>query len=83
MRHSFKKHVIDQVWDKLDTIDGENPNQKRIDLKGKVVAKAAYGNETSQYGWNIHHIDHNKDNNLVSNLLAVSYESHRKIHEED
>ena len=34
-------------------------------------------------GYQIHHIDHNKDNNEISNLKLVSREEHNKIHREE
>lgn len=33
-------------------------------------------------GYHIHHIDGNKDNNSINNLLCVSPEEHKKLHEE-
>ena len=34
-------------------------------------------------GFEIHHIDHDKGNNAISNLAMVSAEEHRKIHAEE
>lgn len=83
MRHPFKKSVIDSVWEKFQPASGENPRQKRKDVKGRIVAKAAYGNSKSEFGWNIHHRDHDKTNNSLSNLIGLNYKSHVEIHEED
>lgn len=40
-------------------------------------------NGTIPKGYQIHHIDHNKDNNDISNLRLVSREEHNKIHREE
>lgn len=34
-------------------------------------------------GYAVHHIDHNKDNNVISNLQLLSHSEHAKVHEDN
>ena len=45
----------DAVWEKASPIRGEDPNLKRADAYGNIIAKQAYGKQ-SRYGWNFDHI---------------------------
>lgn len=46
------------------------------------LARAVYQEENSSIpdGYEIHHIDGNRKNNDISNLIAISHEDHVKIH---
>lgn len=80
-RKSFKKEVIDFVF--MHTTkpkSGSNQKQVRQDRKGTPIARAAYGNRKSKMGWDIHHIDGNKNNNNKNNLEALHHDNHDAIH---
>ena len=53
---SFSREVINAVWAKGRTISGVNHNVKRMDKCNAVIAKSAYGDHNSDYGWDIDHI---------------------------
>lgn len=83
-RRPFKKEVIDEIFKSTTrTVSGSNPRQVRRDFKNKIIARAAYGNENSAKGWNIHHKDGNKNNNAKDNLQALHYETHKELHENE
>ena len=80
MRKSFSKNKKRDLFNLLSPIDGEDSLQIRQDRKGRKVAKAAYGDRNSSFGWNIHHKDGNYNNNSIENLEALHYESHDEEH---
>lgn len=53
---SFSNETIYAVWRKATRIPTEDENIKRKDKCGAIIAKAAYGNHNSKYGWDIDHI---------------------------
>ena len=53
---SFSNETIYAVWRKATPIHGINSNVKRKDKCGAIIAKAAYGDHFSSYGWDIDHI---------------------------
>lgn len=55
-------------------------NGKRIRLHRYIWEKE---NGKIPKGYDIHHIDHNKDNNDISNLELISSSRHKKIHGEE
>lgn len=73
---SFSKSVVDQVWLKGSTFSGEDPRIKRKDICGAIIARAAYGNTNSNFGWEIDHIIPN-DNDNLSNLQPLHWENNR------
>lgn len=80
-RKTFNKTIIHNVF--MDTTrpsSTRDPRQLRSDKKDRIIAKAAYGNRNSKFGWNIHHIDGDKNNNIKSNLQALHFETHDEIH---
>jgi len=56
--------------------------EKAKDRRGQVMLKAAYGDENSDYGWNIHHIQRRRygGTNAKENLEIVHVITHKKIH---
>lgn len=60
--------------------DGYVVDLKRGIVEHRQVWKAFQG--AIPKGWDIHHIDFNKSNNLLSNLIALPHAYHNKIHYE-
>jgi len=56
--------------------------EKATDRRGRVMLKAAYGDENSDYGWNIHHIQRRRygGTDAKENLEIVHVLTHIKIH---
>lgn len=54
-------------------------NSPRINISHKIFCE--YHNiECVPKGFVIHHIDENKDNNLIENLMLLSKSEHSKLH---
>lgn len=53
---SFGKIVIDAVWNKAVAVTGVDPRIKRKDKCGAWIARSAYGDHDSDFGWDIDHI---------------------------
>ena len=79
-RKPFRKYIKNELFSLLDKDSNEDPNNWRLDRKGRKITKGAYGDRSSKYGWNIHHIDGDKTNNDISNLEALHYDSHDEEH---
>lgn len=47
---------VNKVWDKAKIIPGVNPKVKRKDKCGAIIAKSAYGDHNSNFGWDVDHI---------------------------
>ena len=76
-----KKHP--RFKDGLSGKRGQYPrvqtNGKRINLSHKIFCE--YHNiESVPKGFVIHHIDENKDNNSIENLMLLSKSEHSKLH---
>ncbi len=79
-RKTHSKNTVTKVFCKASEIVGKNPSLWRADRYGRVIARAAYGDENSKFGWNIHHRDSDPSNNNINNLEAIHYETHNEIH---
>lgn len=79
-RKTFNKTIRRNLFLNLERVEGYNPSIWRYDIHGNLVCFPSYGDRNSSYGWDIHHIDGNKDNNRLSNLVAVHYDTHLSIH---
>lgn len=53
---SFSNAIVNEVWEKARVIQGVNGNIKRKDKCGAVIAKSAYGDHNSNFGWDVDHI---------------------------
>lgn len=80
-RGNFSKEQKEAAWNNAYKIDGVSPKEKRKDFHDRTIAKSAYGDEDSSFGWNIHHKNGNWRDNRYSNLVAVHYDTHKEIHQ--
>lgn len=53
---SISNEKINKVWEKATVIPGVNPKVKRKDKCGATMAKSAYGDHNSNFGWDVDHI---------------------------
>lgn len=53
---NFTKAQRKAVFAKGRKISGRDPAMWRLDDEGNVICYAAYGDENSEYGWDIDHI---------------------------
>lgn len=82
-RKTFSKALIKNTFKRLESVSNYNPSIWRRDSAGMLICFPSYGDRNSSYGWNIHHIDGNKENNRESNLIAVHYTTHELLHAKD
>jgi len=56
--------------------------EEATDRRGRVMLKAAYGDENSDYGWNIHHLQRRRygGTNAKENLEIIHILTHEGIH---
>ena len=54
-------------------------NGKSYDLEHRLVMEKYIGRKL-KHREQVHHIDHNKTNNSISNLVILSIENHHKLH---
>lgn len=52
----FSTMMEQLVWEKAQIISGQKPDLMRLDACGAVIFRIEYGNEKSEYGWEIDHI---------------------------
>jgi 5-methylcytosine-specific restriction endonuclease McrA len=53
---SISNEKVNKVWEKATIIPGVNPKVKRKDKCGATIAKSAYGDHNSNFGWDVDHI---------------------------
>ncbi len=80
MRRKISKSKKRIIFEKAKQAEFQDSRLWKIDRHGKMMHKAAYGDRNSKYGWNIHHKDGNRSNNNISNLEAVNFVTHKKLH---
>lgn len=78
-RKSFSRQIKRIVFKNSNPTEG-NPTIWRRDIDNKLICFPSYGDRNSSYGWDIHHIDGNPNNNEVENLIAVHYDTHGNFH---
>lgn len=53
----YSEDVKKEIWDKKgQTIDGENPDEVRLDAAGALMHWDKYGDRSNPYGWEVDHI---------------------------
>lgn len=75
---NFTHTVISQVWNKAPQAEGFNPEEKRVDKCGALIARSSYGMKT-RFGWEIDHIIpiSKGGSNKVTNLQPLHWENNR------
>ena len=68
-------YTVKDVWEKADTVLGCNPDEWRKDQKGAWIYYNAYGDRTSDYGWEIDHITplSNGGQDILSNVRPLHW----------
>ncbi len=80
-RKTFANAIKKQVFlNTTKTINGLSSSIWRIDHYRETICFPSYGDRNSSYGWNIHHIDGNPQNNKINNLMALHHDSHDRKH---
>jgi len=54
-RKTFSDDEIQKVWDKLQSVKGEDPTMYKKDYAGAWIKRDEYGNTESSLGWEIDH----------------------------
>lgn len=75
----FTEDIIQQVWDKAQTVEGYNSATIKKDGCGAWILRSEYGNTDSIFGWEIDHIypvSKGGDDDFI-NLRAFQWENNR------
>jgi hypothetical protein len=54
---SYSEEIVQTVWEKAKVIDANDSKMWRKDECGAWIQRMMYGDRSSQYGWEIDHID--------------------------
>lgn len=71
---AISETVVQQVWDKAQTVSGADSSIWRKDQCGAWIKRGDYGNRQSRFGWEVDHISPGGSDNL-SNLRALHWEN--------
>lgn len=69
---SYLEEDVQAVWEKGEEIPPNDPDEFRKDACGAWMARNQYGDRSSQYGWEIDHIDPDGGDDL-SNLRPLQW----------
>lgn len=79
-RNVHGRKTVSKVFRNSAEIINQDGAIWRSDRYGRVMARSAYGDKNSKFGWNIHHRDGNYSNNNINNLEAVHFDTYDEIH---
>lgn len=71
---SLSEEKVQKVWEKAETVDGNDPNVWRKDQCGGWIGRNLYGNRESEYGWEVDHINPQGGDDL-SNLRPLQWKN--------
>jgi len=63
---AFDEATIQQVWEKGRATNDREPSEWRKDECGAWMQRAAYGGQTSEYGWKIVNVTPGSENKLAN-----------------
>ena len=75
LNESWTDEQIQEVWEKGNTVQGFNSDQWRKDDCTAWIYRKRYGKRNSDYGWEVDHIDSDRDNNSVANLRPLQWDN--------
>jgi len=70
---SFNDETIQAVWNKGKVVSN-NPDRWRKDTCDAWINRGDYGNRDSEWGWEIHHVDSEKGDDL-DNLIPLHWKN--------
>lgn len=75
MSFTYQEKVA--IWNKALPCTGKDPNVIRVDKYGAFIKWLEYGDESSEInlGWQVDHIDGNKENKNISNLQPLHWKN--------
>ncbi|PWJ44129.1 HNH endonuclease signature motif containing protein [Sediminitomix flava] len=75
----WRQDQIDAVWKKAKPILGYSPNEYRRDVCGGIIRYTEYGNEKSEWGWEIDHIKPTVigGDDELTNLQALNWQNNK------
>ncbi len=75
MEESFDDETKNKIWSKGEKIYPNDPSNWRKDQCEAYINWKQYGNRDSDYGWEIDHIDCDRNNNELSNLRPLQWKN--------
>jgi len=75
----YSDRLLDELWDRADTIRGRNPDTWRRDEEGNIIRWGSYGT-TGDFGWEVDHRHPKADGGSenIRNLRALHWQENRE-----